>query len=138
MNWERIRYSLTNSLRINFILLLLNEVIHAKEHSFSYMNIRDKTTKNEIFVSHEWYRIRTRWQNWFSVTVWLIILFSLLIEVILFDKMLRNNTQSWIPLLIFIFLSCVLFFIALCVVLSLIPLYINNRSVAKSSTSYLG
>ncbi len=61
-----------------------------------------------------------------------------LIQLILFHKMFRNNNQLWIPIFSCIFLSYVGFFISLCLILSLIPLYLSNRSVEKSNTIYSG
>lgn len=52
--------------------------------------------------------------------------------------MFRNNIPSWVPIFSCFFLSAVGLVISSCLILSLIPLYINNRSVEKSSTTSSG
>ena len=48
------------------------------------------------------------------------------------------NTPRWLPIIVVVFLFGVAFFIIICLALSLIPLYITNQSVEKSSTTDLG
>jgi hypothetical protein len=52
--------------------------------------------------------------------------------------MLGSKTPGWIPVFSCIFLAGVAFIISTCLVLSLIPVYLNSRAVQKSTTSASG